>query len=94
MAPRSESRHTVLDIQVDVNLLQCHPHAWTLDIGKHDKLDVRRSFVVMELILTCVVADETNGKARQVISIGVHSRRRWWNVLPIIVTPEFASHVP
>lgn len=93
-----ESQRTIFNIKINVDLLQSHPHAWTLDIGKHDKLDVRRGLVVMELVLTGSIADETDGEKRWVISIGGKIPLRYNKTalvtLPIIVTSEFTSHIP
>lgn len=55
----NKDQHTVFNKKINVYLLQSDPHAGALDISEHHKFDVRGRFVVMELILTRVVGDET-----------------------------------
>lgn len=49
----------VFNKDVDVDLLERVPHRARLDIGQHDKFDVGRGFVVMELVLRGAVGNET-----------------------------------
>lgn len=56
------SQRTVFHKKVDVNLLQCNPHAGALKIGEHDELDVRRGFVIVELVLTGAIGNEAGHK--------------------------------
>lgn len=58
------SQRTIFHEKVDVNLLQCNPHTGALEVGKHDELDVRRGFVVMELVLTGAVGNEAGHKSQ------------------------------
>jgi hypothetical protein len=50
--------HTVFNKQVDVNLLEGDTHAGAFDIRKHDKLDVCRRFIVVELVLASSIGNE------------------------------------
>ena len=54
---------TVFYKQIDVDLLKGNAHAGTLEIRQHDKLDIGRSFVVVQLVLIGGVGDEAIGFA-------------------------------
>lgn len=43
-------RHTVLDVDVDVYLVQNVAHIWCANVGKHDKLYGCEGFVVVQLV--------------------------------------------
>lgn len=49
---------TVFHKEIDIDLLQRDAHAGTLEVRQHDKLDVGRRLVVVQLVLAGVVGNE------------------------------------
>lgn len=63
-APRAAP--TKLDIEVDINLMQDDPEIIRLDIRQHDKLEVCRRFVVVQLVCAGAVRQEGVLAGRQI----------------------------
>lgn len=51
---------TILNEQVDIDLLQGDAHWWALEVGQHDELDVGRRFIIMKLVLAGSEGDKTS----------------------------------
>jgi hypothetical protein len=54
-------RRTVFHEEIDIDLLQSDAHAGALGVRQHDELDIRRCFVVVQLVLAGVEGDEAKG---------------------------------
>lgn len=48
---------TIFNIKIDIDLFQGRPHAWALEIRKHDELDIGRGLEIMQLVLIGAVRD-------------------------------------
>lgn len=53
-----ESRRTVFHEEIDIDLLEGDAHAGTLGVCQHDKLDIGRGLVVVQLVLAGVEGHE------------------------------------
>lgn len=49
---------TIFNIKIDIDLFQGRPHAWALEIRKHDELDIGRGLEIMQLVLIGAVRDK------------------------------------
>lgn len=59
---------TIFNIEIDIYLFQGRPHARTLEVRKHDKLDIGRGLEIMQLVLVGAIRH----KATQQISPLAH----------------------
>jgi hypothetical protein len=86
---------TVLDIEVDINLLEGYPHTGSLGVGEHDKLDVRGGLIVMQLVLAGPVGNEA-GSSRNLLahSHGRQIRGGLLRCAPVLLPSQLAHHVP
>lgn len=52
---------TIFHVEIDVDLLQGDAHAGALGVRQHDKLDIGRRLVVMQLVLAGAKGHEARG---------------------------------
>lgn len=71
-----DKAHTILDIQAHVNLMQHNAQIMRFRIRHHDELEIRRGFVVVELVVAGAVGDETVVAESPVSQVGSASRPR------------------
>lgn len=77
---------TVFNKQIDVDLLQGDTHAGTFEIRQHDKLDIGRSFIVVQLVLVGGVGDEAIAFAISARSSEVPPSQREGPILVIVAS--------
>lgn len=58
--------HTIFNVKINIDLLQCNPHAWALNIGKHYEFDVGRRLIIMEFVLTGTIGHKAEGEGSTV----------------------------